>query len=84
MNSYIIKINERFLKEFIDTDIPQKFRGEWNNHTKQSCSDFILTRYKKEAKLIEGNINLKSYLDLISGILKDGYFEINKFEVIKL
>jgi len=82
MNSYQIKINGKYVKDFVDTDIPQKFRGEWNNHTRQSCSNFIFGS-KKQSKLIEGNINLKSHLDLISGILKDGYFEINKFEVIK-
>lgn len=83
MNSYLIKINGKFLKEFVDTDIPQNFRGEWHNHTKQSCSKFILCTSKEDAKIVEGNINLKSNLDLISGILRDGYFEINKFEVIK-
>lgn len=83
MLTFYIKINGKYLKEFVDTDIPQNFRGCWNNHSKQSCSNFVLCRNKKQAKLIEGNINLKSNLDLISGILRDGYFEINKFEVIK-
>lgn len=83
MNCYNIKINGKYVLHFIDTDIPQNFRGEWNNHSKISCSHFILGS-KKNAKIIEGNINLKSNLDLIAGILKDGYFDINKFEVIKL
>ena len=78
-----IKINGMFVSDFIDTDIPQKFRGEWHNNSRQSCSNFVLGT-KKKAKIIEGNINLKSYLNLIAGILKDGYFDINKFEVIKL
>ena len=83
MLSYHIKINGKYVKAFIDTEIPQKFRGEWHNHSKQSCCKFVLCK-KDEAKIIEGNINLKSYLDVISGILRDGYFEINKFEVVKL
>lgn len=83
MNYYHIKINNKYLKELIDTEIPQRFRGEWHNNTKQSCSKFILSD-KNEAKIIEGNINLKSYIDYIIGILKDGYFEINKIEVVKL
>ena len=84
MNSYHIKINNKFVKNFIDTDIPQKFRGEWHNQTIQSCSNFVLTKDKNEAKIIEGNRNLKSQLDLIIGILTDGYFKVNKFEVVKL
>ena len=82
MNQYRIKINGKYVKEFIDTDMTQNFRGEWSNHSKQSCSNFVLGT-KQTAKIIEGNINLRSHLELIAGILKDGYFEINKFEVIK-
>lgn len=83
MNSYHIKINNKFVKNFIDTDIPQKFRGEWHNNTNQSCVKFVLTKEKNEAKIIEGNRNLKSHLDLIVGVLIDGFFKVNKFEVIK-
>lgn len=83
MNSYYIKINGKYLKKIIDTNIQQIFRGQWNNHTKQSCSNFILCD-KNNAKIIEGNINLKSYIDVLIGVLKDGYFKINKIEVIKI
>lgn len=83
MNKFNIKINGKYLKDFYDTNMPQKFRGEWHNNTRQLCTNFNLCK-KENAKVVEGNINLKSQLDLIIGIYRDGYFKINKFEVIKL
>ena len=83
MNSYHIKINNKFVKNLIETDIPQKFRGEWHNQTIQSCSKFVLTKDKNEAKIIEGNRNLKSNFDIIIHILQDGIYEVKKIEIIK-
>jgi hypothetical protein len=82
MNSYQIKINGKFIKDFEDTNIPQKFRGEWNNHTKQTVVKPIYGK-ESDSKIIEGNRNLKSNFDMIFHILQDGIYEVKKIEIIK-
>ena len=82
MNSYQIKINGKFIKDFTDTNIPQKFRGEWNNHTKQTVIKPIYGK-ESDSKIIEGNRNLKSNFDMIFHILQDGIYEVKKIEIIK-
>ena len=83
MNIYNLKINGKFIEEFVDTSIPQKFRGEWHNNTKQTSLKPIFST-NEEIKRIEGNRNLKSYFDMIFNIMQDNIYEIKKIEIIKV
>jgi len=67
VKSFFIIINEQYLEKFVDSEIENKFRtNEWyDKNLLNGISIPKLTEKLKEAKIIEGNINLKSDLDRI-------------------
>ena len=83
MNCYNLKINGKYIEKIEETDIPQSFRGNWYNHTKQHKLKPFYAKSKDSHKVIEGYINLKSHLDMIIDIERDGIYKINKIEIIK-
>ena len=83
MNCYKLKINDKFIKGFRETEIDGGFMGEgWHNHSKRAVNIPIYGS-EKEALVIEGRINLKSYMDKVTLMMKDG-FDVDSVEFIKV
>ena len=82
MNCYKLKINGNFVKRFEETEKEGMFAGDWHNHTKRAVNIPIYGD-EKEAWLIEGGINLKSYMDKVTLMMKDG-FDVSSVEFIKV
>jgi len=82
MNCYKLKINGKYVKSFKETEKQGAFAGNWHNHTARMVTVPVFGD-ESEALIIEGRINLKSYLDKIALMIKDKV-EINSFEVLKI
>lgn len=82
MNTYLIKINDKYLKKINDEEIGKVPAGGWFD-TGGSIGGVILSDNLDEAKLIEGNINLKSYFNKIYDATRYGTFKFNKLEIVR-
>lgn len=80
MNTYLIKINDKYLKGINDEDIGKVPAGGWYD-TGGSVGGVILSDNLNEAKRIEGNINLKSYFNKIYDATRYGTFKFDKLEI---
>ena len=83
MNTYLIKINNKYLKGINDDDFGKVPAGGWYD-TGGTTGCVILTNKLSEAKRIEGNINLKSYFNKIYESIRYGDFEFNKLEIVRV
>lgn len=83
MNVYLIKINDKYLKGINEEDIGKAPTGSWYD-TGSSVGGVIVSDDRDEAKLIEGNINLKSYFNKIYDATRYGTFTFNKIEIVRV
>ena len=83
MNTYLIKINDKYLKKINDEEIGKVPAGGWYD-VGGSVGGVILSNNLNEAKRIEGNINLKSYFNKIYDATRYGTFKFNKLEIVRV
>ena len=83
MNTYHIKIDGKYYagySEAAQTTVPT---GGWYDNG-GTVSGLILAFEPEYAKLIEGNINLKSELSRIYNLIRYGDLEFTKLEILKV
>lgn len=83
MNTYLIKIDDKYFVNTNDDDFGKVPTGGWYD-TGGSIGGVILSDNLNEAKRIEGNINLKSYFNKIYEAIRYGDFEFNKLEIVRV
>lgn len=83
MNTYLIKVNDKYLKGINDEEVGKVPTGGWYD-VGGSIGGVILSDDLNEAKQIEGNINLKSYFNKIYDATRYGTFKFNKLEIVRV
>lgn len=83
MNAYFIKIDDKYLVGTNEEDFGKVPAGGWYD-VGGSIGGVILSDNLDEAKLIEGNINLKSYFNKIYDATRYGTFVFNKIEIVRV
>lgn len=81
----IIKVNGKYYAG--ETDLTYKSYSKsngWINYHDGEYEFLLFTKYEKEAKIIEGNINLKSILDKILNRVRDKMIDLESIEIIKV
>lgn len=83
MNTYLIKINDKYLAGINEEEVGKVPVGGWYDEG-GNVGGVILTNNLNEAKIIEGNINLKSYFNKIYDATRYGTFKFNKLEIVRV
>ena len=84
MNHYVIKIDGKYVKEFIETDEESSIHvGGWHNHARRAITVPELGR-REEAHIYSGWLNLKSVMTKIAMMEREGFvFDELIFECIE-
>lgn len=83
MNTYLIKVNDKYLKGINDEEIGKAPVGGWYDEG-INIGGVVLSDNLDEAKRIEGNINLKSYFNKIYDAARYGTFKFDKLEIVRV
>ena len=83
MDTYLIKIDDKYLVDTNEEDFGKVPIGGWYD-TGGSIGGVILSTEREEAKIIEGNINLKSYFNRIYNATRYRTFKFNKLEIVRV
>lgn len=83
MDTYLIKIDGRYFVDTNDEDLGKVPVGSWYD-TGGNIGGVILSTKRKKAKIIEGNINLKSYFLRIYDATRYGTFQFDKMEIVRV
>ena len=83
MNEYQIKIDGMYLVGINNDEIGKSPVGGMYDEGK-SIGSVKTTRDKDKAKIIQGNINLKSYFNKIYDAVRYGGFHFNHLEIVKI
>jgi hypothetical protein len=83
MNTYHIKIDGLYFAGISEREIGKAAVGGWYDEG-TVVKGFILSPHKENAKLIEGNINLKSYWNKIYDAIRYGDVNFSKIEIVKV
>lgn len=84
MNKFVIKINGKYLKGYDETKSVGKVGNDGWQPRAYELPSIEFTKEKSEARILEGNINLKSDMDRIMNQIRFGGLEVNKLEVLKI
>lgn len=82
MNAYLIKIDNKYLVGTNEEDFGKVPIGGWYD-TGGNIGGVILSTERRKAKIIEGNINLKSYFNRIYEATRYGTFKFDKLEIVR-
>ena len=83
MYVYLIKIDDKYLVDTNEEDFGKVPVGGWYD-TGGNIGGVILSTERKKAKIIEGNINLKSYFNRIYDATRYGTFKFDKLEIVRV
>ena len=83
MDVYLIKIDDKYLVDTNEEDFGKVPVGGWYD-TGGNIGGVILSTERKKAKIIEGNINLKSYFNRIYDATRYGTFKFDKLEIVRV
>ena len=83
MNTYLIKINNKYLAGINEEEVGKVPVGGWYDEG-GNIGGVILSDNLDEAKRIEGNINLKSYFNKIYDATRYGTFKFDKLEIARV
>lgn len=83
MDAYLIKIDDRYFVGINEEEIGRVPVGGWYD-VGGSIGGVILSTERRKAKIIEGNINLKSYFNRIYDATRYGTFKFNKLEIVRV
>lgn len=83
VNDYQIKIDGMYLVGINNDEIGKAPVGGMYDEGK-CIGKVITTRDKEKAKIIEGNINLKSYFNKIYDAVRYGGFNFNHLEIVRV
>ena len=83
MDTYLIKIDDKYLVDTNEEDFGKVPVGGWYD-TGGNIGGVILSTERRKAKIIEGNINLKSYFFRIYNAMRYGTFKFNKLEIVRV
>lgn len=83
MNSYLIKVNDKYLKGINEEEVGKVPVGGWYDEG-GNIGGVILSTKREKAKIIEGNINLKSYFNKIYDATRYGTFKFNRLEIVRV
>lgn len=83
MNTYLIKINDKYLKGINDEDIGKVPAGGWYDEGGSICC-IELSREREKAKVIEGDINLMSYFNKIYNAVRYGDMNFDRIEIVRV
>lgn len=85
LKKMIIKINGLYLAGITDEQYKSSFKGVGNYDQKCNHVDYLKFVYdRREAKVIEGERNLKSWFDKLFQYSRDKKIEFNKIEIFDL
>lgn len=82
-DTYLIKIDDRYFVGINDEEIGKVPVGGWYDEG-GSIGGVILSTERRKAKIIEGNINLKSYFNRIYEATRYGTFKFNRLEIVRI
>jgi len=80
MNNYYIMIDGHYFKGIDEESTGKAPTGDWYDIGKNICG-IVLTDSREEARLIEGNINLKSYFLKIYDAVRYSGFTFEKLSI---
>mgnify|MGYP001256507981 FL=1 len=83
MDTYLIKIDDKYLVGTNEEDFGKVPVGGWYD-TGGNIGGVILSTERRKAKIIEGNINLKSYFNRIYDATRYGTFKFDKLEIVRV
>ena len=83
MDVYLIKIDDKYLVGTNEEDFGKVPVGGWYDEG-GNIGGVILSTERRRAKIIEGNINLKSYFNRIYDATRYGTFRFNKLEIVRV
>ena len=83
MDVYLIKIDDKYLVGTNEDDFGKVPIGGWYDEG-GNIGGVILSREREKAKIIEGNINLKSYFNKIYNATRYGTFKFDKLEIVRV
>lgn len=83
MDTYLIKIDNKYLVGTNEEDFGKVPVGGWYDEG-INIGGVVLSDNLDEAKLIEGNINLKSYFNKIYDATRYGTFKFDKLEIVRV
>lgn len=80
----VVKINDHFFAGESDEYYGSSFNGAgWQDYKGRELNVLKLVESKGDAKIIEGNTNLKSVLDKILQRVRGGQIDLERIEIIK-
>lgn len=82
MDTYLIKIDDRYFVDINEEEIGRVPVGGWYDEG-GNIGEVILSTEREKAKIIEGNINLKSYFNKIYDATRYGTFKFNRLEIVR-
>lgn len=83
MDTYLIRIDDKYFVDTNDEDFGKVPVGGWYD-TGGNVGGVITSTERRKAKVIEGNINLKSYFNRIYEATRYGTFKFNKLEIVRV
>ena len=83
MNTYLIKIDDKYFVDTNEEDFGKVPIGGWYDEG-GNIGGVILSTKREEAKIIEGNINLKSCFFRIYNATRYGTFRFDKLEIVRV
>lgn len=83
MDAYLIKIDDRYFVDTNEDDFGKVPVGGWYDEG-GNIGGVILSTERRKAKIIEGNINLKSYFFRIYDATRYGTFKFDKLEIVRV
>ena len=83
MDTYLIKIDNKYLVGTNEEDFGKVPVGGWYD-TGGNIGGVILSTERRKAKIIKGNISLKSYFNRIYDATRYGTFKFNKLEIVRV
>lgn len=83
MDTYLIKIDDRYFVDINEEEIGRVPVGGWYD-TGGSVGGVVTSDNKRKARIIEGNINLKSYFNRIYNATRYGTFKFDKLEIVRV
>lgn len=83
MDTYFIKIDDKYLVDTNEEDFGKVPVGGWYDKG-GNIGGVILSTERRKAKIIKGNINLKSYFVRIYDATRYGTFKFNKLEIVRV
>lgn len=85
LSKYILKINGKYVVDFIETENKRGrgayCNGAFNLHSCLSADEVVVSEDIRDAQIIEGRINLRSYIEKI---IKNDEYTFKTLEIIEV